>query len=111
MKNQSVTKPKDSVPFAKQVDHLLNGQLTMAEGMAILQYLTERKHLCTVCGYRWAVLENQYNQHCADCSKPTIVYSQRTKGSDFERILCQRFREWADSFTSVGLQDPAIQDS
>ncbi len=84
--------------------------LTMAEGMAILQYLTERKHLCTVCGYRWAVLENQYNQHCEECSKPTIVYSQRTKGSHFERILCQRFREWADSFSAAGLKDPTFQN-
>ncbi len=80
---------------------------SMQEAMLALDHLTIRGLLCTGCGYRLAVKDNQQHSHCDICVIPSQMYNDRSKtkrGSDFERILCKRLGEWVTTF--LGTEGP-----
>ena len=72
---------------------------SLTDALATLSYLSGRGLLCSTCGYGWAIMDNAAYSHCSDCKRPNMTYNPKLgKGSDFERLLCKRLRDWVGAF-------------
>ncbi len=76
-----------------------SAELRLPDAIQLLTYLSGRGLLCTSCGYGWVVAENAAYNHCTGCQRPNMTYNPRIgKGSDFERILCNRLGQFVATF-------------
>ena len=97
--------PKPTALSTPSSDH---SGFILSEALSVLSFLTARNLLCSTCGYGWAVADNAAYSHCTDCKRPNMTYNPRIgKGSDFERLLCKRLREWVSAFLKADKAAPA----
>ena len=86
-------------PITLKTPPLEPGGLVLSEALSVLSYLTGRGLLCSTCGFGWAVVDNAAYSHCSACKRPNMTYNPRIgKGSDFERLLCNRLGAWVSAF-------------
>ena len=71
--------------------------LSLKDAIEIYSLLSGKGLLCSKCGVTWAEHVNQYHQHCESCKNPNASYNQQMRGSSFERLLCNRFRDWCEA--------------
>ncbi len=103
----AVTTPAaTSKPITLKTPNSEGFQLT--EALSVLSYLSGRGLLCSTCGFGWAVVDNAAYSHCQDCKRPNMTYNPRIgKGSDFERLLCNRLGVWVSAFLKADKAAPA----
>lgn len=73
--------------------------LSTSEALAVLQYLTTRKVLCDLCGYRLVTKENQVYAVCNECA-PTLNQNftpRLRKAGHLDVFLCKKLTEWTES--------------
>lgn len=89
---QSIT-PEVSALAAKQET------LTLPEALSILHYLSDKKALCDLCGYRLVTKENQVYAVCekCECTLNQNFNPRLRKAGALDVFLCKKLTEWADS--------------
>jgi hypothetical protein len=90
LKNQTKEKPVTSAPAV----------ITLAEALAIVNHLTQRGLLCTICGHGWGQFVNTYSVHCATCKSESANYTETRKGAKFEKVLCESLERFVAAFIS-----------
>ncbi|SRR5260221_10463293 len=86
-----------SSQVSSQLDNTKDKSLTLSEALQVLRHLTDRKLLCTKCGYGLATLENQYNIHCEACKTDAQSYSSIKRGTVLDSILCRSLQDWVQT--------------
>lgn len=103
---QTVTqKPKSEKAGVAQLPASKLADLSLSDALSALEHLTKRGLLCSKCGYEWAEWDNAYHSLCEGCkgSYPNMTFNRKTnvKGSDFEKLLCSRLRDWVRTFAGA----------
>lgn len=77
----------------------LEPELSLLEALAAVEFLNKRRVLCTSCGYRKSVAENQIQAHCEACKRPQGSYNGVVpKATELDLILCERVQRWSERF-------------
>jgi len=67
---------------------------TIADAIAVMDYLHRRELLCTRCGDKLVVFRNQFHGHCGDCRRPNTVYEHAKVPNELERRICDALNRW-----------------
>ena len=66
----------------------------VADACAVLEYLHRRELLCSSCGDRVAVYENQFHRRCDGCKSPHAAYNLAKVPSVIETVIVDALQRW-----------------
>lgn len=72
---------------------------TIADAIAVLEYLHRRELLCDTCGSQLAEYRNQFHARCSLHKSPTAQYSRVAAPNELERRIAQALTAWTDANT------------
>jgi hypothetical protein len=67
---------------------------TIADAVAVLDYLHKRELLCTQCGDHLAVWQNQYHRRCDECKSSKAEYNLAKVPNVLERLIVCALQRW-----------------
>ena len=80
--------------------------VTVADAVALLEYLNKRTLLCDKCGESAAEYQNQFHSRCKACKAPHAQYEENRVITKLERHLVSALKRWTASYAaSEGRQD------
>lgn len=68
--------------------------VTVADAVAVLDYLHKRELICTHCGDKLALYENQFQRRCEDCKSQHTRYNKAKVPSELERRIIGALQRW-----------------
>ena len=68
--------------------------VTIADAVAVLDYLHKRELLCTHCGGKLVVWENAFHRRCDDCKSPNANYKKARIPNELERNIVAALNRW-----------------
>ncbi len=71
--------------------------ISIADACAVMDYLHRRELLCSVCGCKVAVHENQFHKRCEECKSPHAVYNMARVPNELERRIVGALQRWLSS--------------
>lgn len=83
---------------------------SVADAVAVLDYLHRRELLCTQCGDRIAEYKNTFHSRCSECRSPHATYSKAEVPSVLERHITDALAEWIHNHKVV-LEKPSPADA
>lgn len=77
--------------------------VTIADAIAVLDYLHKRELLCDKCGNNLALYEHvgAFHHRCKDCLSPHGRYQAYRAPNELERRICDALKRWNDENTPV----------